>query len=367
MGTRPAAAALATRLAETSAERYLALDAYRGAIMVILVSHGFGLSGLRGNPSWAGLAAQFEHRPWEGLAFWDLILPAFFFIVGAALPFALARRAARGARFSQNCRHAAVRSLKLILLAVVVSSAPAGHLRSPVMEVLFHIAITSFFCFLILQVDFRWQVLLAASILAGHLALYFLFPGSSGPFSQTDNIGAVLDRLVLGGNHPGFYVSLNIVPGVASTLFGTWTALLLRSTRPQAQKVWILASCAAAGLLAGGMLSPFVPIIKRIYTLSYTLVSAGCVLTILLVCIWLIDLMGWRRWTFPLSVVGVNCLFAYVLIEMLGAWLNRAVGAFTGNFTFLGAFAPIAQNCATLLVVWYLCLWLYRREIIFKL
>ena len=355
-----------TSLATASPPRYLALDAFRGAVMILLVSGGFGLGGMRNHPFWGGLAAQFDHCPWEGLRLWDLILPAFFFMVGAALPYSLARRTGQGATFRQNCLRAAARSLKLLALAVIVTSAPAGRLRSPVMEVLLHIAFTYFFCFLILQLRFRWQVLCAVLILAGHLALFLAFPGADGPFSKTGNIGAVLDRAILGGSHPGFYASLNIVPGIVSTLFGAWAALLLRGGRPLAGKLRILAVWAAGSLAAGMALAPFVPVIKRIYTVPYTLSSAGFVLAAMLAFVWLIDARGYRRWTFPLAVVGVNCIFAYALYEMLGAWLRRAVGAFTGNFAFLGAYAPIAQGCATALVLWYLCYWLYQRRIVLR-
>ena len=344
--------------------RYVALDAYRGAVMILLVSHGFGLAGLRNHAPWSGLAAQFEHKPWAGLALWDLILPAFFFMVGAALPYSLARR---GGGFRPNLAHAAARSLKLLVLAVVVSSAPAGRLQSPVMEVLLHIAFTSFFCFLILQLRFPWQAVSAALILAGHLALFLLFPGPDGPFSMTGNIGAVLDRAILGASHPGRYASLNIVPAIVSTLFGAWAALLLRSALPPARKLVILWTGAAAALACGLALSVFLPVVKRIYTLSYTLLSAGCAVAVFAAFVWFIDVRGRRGWTRPLTVVGVNCLFAYCVMEMLGAWLTRATGAFTGNFVYLGAFAPVARSCAVLAVIWYLCYWLYRRGIVLKL
>src|SRR5262245_55781420 len=79
-------------------QRYLALDAYRGFIMLVLVSSGFGLAELaRRRPTFTGIARQFDHMPWEWIVFWDLIQPAFMFMVGVAMPFALARRREQGA------------------------------------------------------------------------------------------------------------------------------------------------------------------------------------------------------------------------------------------------------------------------------
>src|SRR5208337_5010434 len=105
-GKAPAIAAVAPK-------RYLALDAYRGFIMFILVSGGFGLRALaRNRPAYAWIAGQFDHKPWEWIAFWDLIQPAFMFMVGVAMPFALLFRKQQGATDSQLFRHVGVRALR---------------------------------------------------------------------------------------------------------------------------------------------------------------------------------------------------------------------------------------------------------------
>src|SRR3954464_1392249 len=82
---------------ETAGGRLISLDAYRGFIMLLLVSEGFGFGALKSHSGWGWLAAQADHASWEGCTFWDLIQPAFTFMVGAAMPFALARRMAQGA------------------------------------------------------------------------------------------------------------------------------------------------------------------------------------------------------------------------------------------------------------------------------
>ncbi len=334
--------------------------------MICLISAGFGVSRLANHPVFGGLATQFEHRPWIGLAFWDLVLPGFLFAVGTALLYALAAQTERGIPFTKQLWHSSARSLRLALLAVVVVSVPAGRLQLPVMEVLFHIAFTYFFCFLILQLRLRWQVACSIMILGSHLALFLAFPGDGGSFSKTDNIGAVLDRAVLGSSHPGFYASLNIVPSIVTTLAGAWTAMLLRGRRSQRRHVGILAACAMASVAAGVAISPWVPVIKRIYTLSYTLISTGAAAAIMAIFVGLIEVRGYRRWTFPLTVVGMNCVFAYAIQELLGTWLNGAIAALSGNLTWFGTFAPVAQSCARLAVIWYLCFWLYRRKIFLK-
>src|SRR5690348_9496644 len=95
-------------------KRYLALDAFRGFIMLILAAEGFGFAALRGDPTWGHVARWFNHVPWEGGVFWDMIQPSFMFMVGVAMPFALARRTELGATPQQNFRHVLGRSIRLI-------------------------------------------------------------------------------------------------------------------------------------------------------------------------------------------------------------------------------------------------------------
>jgi predicted acyltransferase len=87
----------------------------------------------------------------------------------------------------------------------------------------------------------------------------------------------------------------------------------------------------------------------------------------LLTFYWFVEVKDYRKWTFPLVVIGANSIFIYSVHQILQGWLNRAVGVFMLRFTGLGDFAPVAQSCAVLLTMWYLCNWLYQRKIFFKL
>jgi predicted acyltransferase len=82
----------------------------------------------------------------------------------------------------------------------------------------------------------------------------------------------------------------------------------------------------------------------------------------------LVDVVGWRRWTFPLVVVGMNSIAAYVIAGMLGSNVNRAVGAFFKGplSATIPLAAPIILAALSVLVQWYVCYWLYRHKIFFK-
>ena len=350
-------------------QRYLALDAYRGFIMVVLVSGGFGLAELAAHrPAFTAIANQFDHMPWEWIAFWDLIQPAFMFMVGVAMPFAFARRLEQGDTQRQMFGHVAVRSFRLILMSQILMSISSDKLHFQLINVLAQIGITYFLCYLIMHLKFRWQAVIAVATLIGHWALFVAFPGTEGPFlSKTTNIGAVIDTWIFGHPNPDNWVNINFLTSTVTTLFGVWTGQLLQSQRSHAQKMRILAIADGACLAIGLIVHPWNPIIKRICTTSFTLYSAGWILLMLLAFYWFVEVKGFRQWTFPLVVVGANSIFIYSLEEVLRGWLDKATGVFTFRFAWLGDFAPVAQSCSVLLVMWSLCYWLYRRKIFFKL
>jgi heparan-alpha-glucosaminide N-acetyltransferase len=355
--------------AATAPKRYVALDAYRGFIMFVLVSGGFGLRALaRNRPEFAWIATQFDHKPWEWIAFWDLIQPAFMFMVGVAMPFALAIRRAKGASDRELFWHVVVRSFRLILMSQILMSIASGRLRFQLINVLAQIGVTYFLCYLIMQLKFRWQAAIAAVILIGHWVLFVAFPGTEGPFmSKTTNIGAVIDIAVFGRMNNDYWANINCITSTATTLFGVWTGLLLQSHRPHRFKMQVIGLSAIACLAVGFLIHPWNPIIKRICTTSFTIFSTGWILLMLLAFYWVVEVKGYTKWTFPFIVIGANSIFIYSVEEVLRSWLNRAVGVFTFRFTWLGDFAPVAQACAVLLVMWYACYWLYRRKIFFKL
>jgi predicted acyltransferase len=337
--------------------------------MIVLVSGGFGLAELaRVRPGFAGIANQFEHMPWEWIAFWDLIQPAFMFMAGVALPFALASRMAKGATERQLFLHVAARSFRLILWSQVLGSIDLGRLHFQMINVLAQLGLTYFLAFLIMRLKFRWQAVIAALLLVGHWALFVAFPGTEGPFlSKATNIGAVIDTYIFGHPNPDDWVNINFITSTVTTLFGVWTGQLLQSRRSHVEKMRIMAISAVACLVVGFAIHPWNPIIKRICTTSFTIYSTGWILLMLLGFYWVVEVKGYRKWTFPLVVVGANSIFIYSVANVFHEWLDRAVGVFTLKFNWLGDFSSVGQSCAVMFVMWYMCYWLYQRKILFKL
>ena len=343
-----------------SEDRLLSLDAFRGFTMLLLISHGFGIfEAFKGQYAWAN---QFEHASWIGCTLWDLIQPAFTFIVGVAMPIALARRAA-------PWRHVVWRALVLIVLSNVLSNwGSTAPLKLQLINVLCQIALSYLLCYALLQLSFRAQVVAAVALLILHHALFFLFPGPTGPFDPQSNFAALVDLRFLGYNYGGYYATLNFLGNALTVLFGCWTGLLFLSPRTPTQRLKILLACAAAAFALGLALEPVIPMVKRLWTGSFLFFSSGWVLLTFAAFYWLIEIRAQRRWTFPLLVVGANSIFIYAFSQVLRGWLSRGLAAFDGQqFAGLGAVGAIPHNILVMLAMGGLCFWLYQRRIFFKI
>jgi predicted acyltransferase len=128
-----------------------------------------------------------------------------------------------------------------------------------------------------------------------------------------------------------------------------------------------LAGGAAVCFSVAFVLSPWIPFIKQLCTASFILYSLGWVLFMLIGFYWVVEVRGYRKWAFPLIVVGANSIFIYFVSEVLLQWLDHAVGVFTFHYNFIGKLAPVAQATTVLAVMWYMCYWLYKRRIFLKL
>lgn len=349
------------------AQRYVALDAARGFVMVYLCTEGFGLSYLKGGPTAARVASWFTHLRWEGFRPWELVYPAFMFMVGVSLPLALARRREQGMTFGNNLRHVVFRACRLVLLGAILYSLDARHYHADPIETLTQIGLSYFCVFLILQLQLRWQVVAAAALMALNWGLFALFPGTTGPFDPTNNIGIRIDRFLFGIDHKYDWQTIEFIGSTVTVLFGAWTAMLVRSNRTLSQKLKILLGCAVASLMAGLAIIPINPIVHKCYTASFTFVHTCCILLMIAFFVWLCDPEHRQKKAFPLVVVGMNSIFIYLVNNSLkGPWLDPSVGVFTERFRFLGMAGPVVQAWVVFFVMWYLCCWLYQRKIFFK-
>ena len=386
-------------------ERLQSLDAYRGAIMLLMASSGLGLTAVAehfpGSQAWKFLAEQSDHAAWVGCHFWDLIQPAFMFMVGIALPWSVANRQARGARFVEMFGHALWRSLVLVLLAVLLSSTGSRQTVWSFNSVLAQIGLGYPFLFLLAFTKPRVQWLTAAGILFGYWLLFALHPlpppgfdwsnvglkpdwpfltGFAAHWEKNANLATWFDQWFLNlfprekpyVFNPGGYQTLNFVPSLATMIFGLLAGGLLKSQRPLSQKVGRLAVFGLAGVILGLAISMVVlcPIVKRIWTPAWAVYSGGWVTLMLAGFVAVIDWRGWKRWAFPCLVAGLNPLTLYCLWQLTPGFFISTYRTHLGRrcFEVFGApYTPILQHLAVLLAFWLIVFWMYRRKVVIRI
>jgi predicted acyltransferase len=347
-------------------ERYLPLDAYRGLIMLLLISDGFGISSLPEGSPLHFIAYQFEHRPWGGAVFYDLIMPAFLFMVGVAMPFAIGRRLDRAEDRHTITKHVVARCLRLLMISQIILSIALNRPHLQFHNVLTQVAAAYLVCYFLMRLPFWQQAAAAAALLVAHSAIYLLFAGPDGAFAQVTNAGARLDRWLMGQNYPWPCVNLNILAEVPSVLFGVWAGNLLRQEKLRSAQLKTLALGMAAAFAVGLLISPIIPINKWLWTASYTLYTTGWAILGLLLCIVLVEYAELRRPLFPLMVVGMNSLFIYCIHQLLKGWVDHSLTVFTGGYKVFGSFGAVMQSCSVLAVFWLLAYWMYKRKIFLK-
>jgi predicted acyltransferase len=121
-----------------------------------------------------------------------------------------------------------------------------------------------------------------------------------------------------GRNYQDYYVTINFVSSIGTTLFGVWTGIFLMKRRPHATNMKIISGAGFACFVLGFALRPFNPNIKHLWTESFTFLSTGWVLLMLLAFYWLLEVRKYQRLAFPLVVLGVNSIFIYSFLSSRG-------------------------------------------------
>ncbi|HMJ66148.1 MAG TPA: hypothetical protein VK615_12460, partial [Candidatus Binatia bacterium] len=325
---------------------------------------------LKGHPMWNWLYVQNEHVPWAGCVYWDLIQPSFMFMVGVAMPFALVRRVVLGDSWTARFRHVLIRAFNLFAIGVLLDNFGAEKWSIGYMRVLQQIAIGYVFAFFVVGKSFRIQGLVALAILVGYNLLWMFNPwnGPGGPWVRGNtNIGSAFDMWLLGRNYTGYYVGMNAIPSTATIIFGVMAGEVIVKRLPARKTMLILLIAGLSGMAAGLAVSPWLPLIKRIWTPSFAVFAAGCTTLILLFFYWSIEVMGWRKWAFPLVVVGMNSIAAYVLGNAFGGWFRSASNGWISWLKGpMGVWYAVFQHALFAAAAWGVLYWLYRRKIFFK-
>ena len=358
----------------TPAARNTAVDCYRGFVMLLMMAEVLQLSRVAqafpGNPFWAALAWNQTHVAWAGCSLHDTIQPGFSFLVGVALPYSIAARLAKGGSFGGMLAHAVRRSLILILLGIFLRS-----MHSPITYFTFEDTLTQIglgytFLFLLGFASQRTRWWALGTILFGYWLAWMIYPAPH--WAKDHNLGVAFDqwflnlfpRTVRFVVNSGGYLTLSFVPTLGTMVLGLIAGEWLRSESPRIPYRKLVAA-GAIGMAAGALLhfSGICPAVKRIWTPSWTLFSGSlCFLYLAAFCR--------MRTVFPLIVIGMNSIAAYLIAEMLRGFVTDTFRIHLGPRFFAlfgGGIEPLVRGCAILGVYWLALWWMYRRKIFLRI
>ena len=303
--------------------RLLSLDAFRGAIILLMVLVNNG-----GQQNYH----QLEHSAWDGWTATDIVFPSFLWIIGVAITLSLGKRVEAGVSRASLFRQVLRRSAILFALGVCLYLPPAFHfaaMRIP--GVLQRAAV----CYLAtsaiyLTTRLRGQAIWIVALMVTYALLMFLVPVpgfGAGHLDLKGNFAHFVDRAVFGPHNyregdwdPEGLVST--LPAIATTLLGVMAGHILRLRRDLSVRTTWLFLSGALLTAAGVMLDHWMPINKKLWSDSFTLFMAGLDFTWFAAFAWVVDGLNFRTWTRPFTIVGMNAIAIYLFSEVLSILLD---------------------------------------------
>jgi predicted acyltransferase len=393
---------------KTPPTRLASLDAYRGFVMFLMMAEVLKFASvskaLPDSEFWAFLAHHQSHVEWRGCSLHDLIQPSFSFLVGVSLPFSLANRVGRGQPLWKMALHAFWRAFVLVWIGIILRSLWQSTPDYGFTDTLSQIGLGYGFLFLIGMGSARIQWLAFGVILVAYWAFFAAWPapgpefdwaavgvkpdwlehngltGFAAHWNKNANAAAAFDAWFLNlfpREKPfvfssGGYQVLSFVPTLATMILGLIAGGVLKGGQSPLAKVGWLTAAGLVALAAGYGLDAagICPSVKRIWTPSWVLFSGGWCLLLTSLFYLVIDICGIRLWVFPLCVIGMNSIACYCMSTSfvkpeLHKIVKRHLGA--GTFEVLGPeFVTLLHGAATLLLLWLILYWMYRRKVFIR-
>lgn len=387
-------------------ERNIAVDAYRGFVMLLMMAEvlQFYRISLRfpNNPFLHFLGYQQSHVPWTGMSLHDTIQPGFTFLVGVSLPYSIRSRRRKGQSFRHMLFHTLWRSLLLVALGIFLRSTGSPMTNFTFEDTLTQIGLGYTFGFLLTFVRPRWQWIAFSAILFGYWLAWALYPapgpnfdwgavgvtpdfkdhiltGFAAHWNKNSNFGQMFDVWFLNLfprpsrfiYNDGGYLTLSFIPTLGTMLLGVAAGRWFHDAAPRIPLRKFLV--AGALFCAAGLLLHFVgvcPIVKRIWTPSWTLFSGGVCFFFLTAFCWVVDVRKHHRLVFPLIVIGMNSIAAYVMAELSRNFVESSfrinLGPALLNFMGTGP-EGFVINVLTLCTYWLVLYWMFHKRIFIRI
>ena len=385
--------------------RVASIDIFRGLVMFLMLVEMTELThfaeSFSGSPAWHFVHRHTSHVDWFGASLHDLIQPGFSFLVGCAIVFSIESRRRRGYSFGRMLGHAVLRSAILILLGIFLRSLGKTQTNFTFDDTLTQIGLGYVPLFFLAQLAKPLQYLSITAILIGYWAAFAMYPAPPADFpyasvgvpadwphhregfeshwNKNSNAAWAFDRWWMNlfprerpwEFHPGGYATLSFIPTLATMLLGVlagdWLKNIPRPGPRIARFAAAIAICFAISLVVDA--AGWGPIVKRIWTPTWTLFSGAWCFAILLGLHWLCDLRGAVAWSKPVQVIGANSIAAYVLAWTFAPWMIENI-----QLHFGWAWAGLSHQAGLLIAgtltlgtVWGILYWMYRRAILLRI
>lgn len=364
--------------------RLQSLDALRGFDMFFITGGAALLTALSAlfpeSLAWQTIAHHMDHVPWDGLMHHDTIFPLFLFIAGISWPFSLAGQQKAGRSTVAIYLKIVRRGLMLVLLGLVCNGLLKfnfAEMRWP--SVLARIGLAWMMAALVYTATGKrlWpKVATVVVLLVGYSLVSALVhaPGvdpSISPLTREGNIACYIDRTLLGAHcyKPDYDPEglLSTIPAIGTALLGMLTGAFVRQSKfSGSRKALYLFVAGVAFAAVGALWNTFYPINKALWSSSFVCAVAGYSLIMFALFYYIIDVCGWRRWSFYFTVIGMNSIMVFMAPRFIDfRTLNHRV--FDGVYSLLPEQYVEVGNCVGYLVVlWLFLYFLYRQRIFLR-
>lgn len=324
---------------------------------------------------------QFDHEYWAGFRSWDLVMPLFMFMVGAAMPFSFEKfknEPDKSAIYRKIFR----RFIILFILGMIVQ----GNLLS-LSPLQFHfyantlqsIAVGYLFAAIFqLHLSPKNQYIVTAALLVGYWALLTFF----GDFTPYGNFADKVDRIVLGRFRDGvttypdgtwqfspdywYTWILSSMTFIVTVMLGVFAGRTIKNGMDKKKTTLALFIWGAGLIAAAALLSLQTPIIKRIWTSSMTLYAGGLSFLLMALFYYIVDYKKKSKGLNWLKIYGMNSIVAYMLGEVVN-FRCVANSLLWGLEKYVGIYYPAVITFANFLILFFILRLMYKAKVFIKI
>lgn len=322
------------------------------------------------NEGWLhNIMFQLDHEKWVGFRCWDLVMPLFLFLVGASMPFSFSKY-----KNKNSSGPVYIKIMRRVLILFILGMVVQGNLLAFSFDTLeiynntlqaiaagyLIAAIILLNCNIRLQIIFTFFLLIIYSI---PMAIY-------GEYEPDNSFAFMVDQFVIGRFHGDLtytWVWSSLTFG-ATVMFGALSGEVIKRYRNTRgiKIITILGVCGCSLIVLGLLAGIYEPIIKRIWTSSMTMFSAGICMMLLCFFYWWIDVLHLGRGLRWLKIYGTNAITAYCLGEVIN--FRSVVNSLTyGLQPYIPDWYGFVLTLGNALVL-FLILWLlYKSRIMIKI